>query len=493
MGLARWSAIVAAAAVAGAGIATGGTAATLGGAIAGLTVVGALATRLRIPQRVGVLAIEAPIVLLALSSLVFRMRDTNAISNNPLDSAGLFRMGCIGLATLLAVMAIMRSDVRGKMATLRRARPLWTYVGYLVIATIGITQSVFPLLTAFRVVNLVLALFVIVAAYLTMGEEGLDRAEKTIFWFMIAHLATAWIGVVIAPGLAIRPASPIPFRIEGVLPAMASDRIGEYGAIIFLWCYAARNGVLRDHIVPTRRMALALEGFGIASLLAAQYRTGYLAVAVGLLIILALRGRVVLATAIGAAGFLLAQFGATLFAPLFSFFLRGQSVALASKLSGRTSLWSAAVPVWRESPWVGSGLETASRFEVLENLGRGFTGSLHGTWIEALVGTGALGIAFLVATLVMVLVRGYLMASRGGRLAPILIVSVLVVRSVTGSSFETFGVEAMLFMAMLMAVRVPQSFRRPQPLPSPLSPEARFPAPGGVPVGAVTARSRLRR
>lgn len=481
--IAPWIGVALLATVAGVAVSSGGPGLAIAGGIAGGAVLAAVLLRIRIPARPGVLIVEVPTVLLALSSLVFRLRDANSIASNPLDTAGLVRLAFIGTAAMLCLMALMQVNARAGLRTLRKARPLWLYLGYVVAAGIGITQSVFPLLTAFRVMNLALAFLVVLTAYLALGAEGLDRLEKTIFWFMVIHMATVWLGVVAFPAEALRPASPFPFRIEGVIPAMASDRLGEYGAIIFFWCYAARNGVIGDRVVSSRRLALGLEGFGLLCLLAAQYRTGYVAVALGVLIIIALRGRAVLATSIALFGYLVVRFGETVFQPLFAFLLRGQSIELASKLSGRTSLWSAAISVWERSPIFGGGLETASRFQVLDSLDRGFTGSVHSTWIEALVGTGLVGITLVGITMLLVIYRSYLLASRGGRWMPILVVSVLAIRSITGSSIETFGVEAILFLAIVMAVREPQPFRLDHDVideVEPVDPTLVLPAPGGT-------------
>ena len=483
-GITVWTAVLGLAIVVGVSASRGGHGLAVAGVVAAAAVVAAVGLRIRVPSRPGILAVEVPVVLLGLSSLVFRIRDTTSLSTNPLDAAGLFRLACIGGAALLCVMALLQSDIKGGLASLRTARPLWLYAAYIVVICLGITRSVYPLLTAFHAVNIVVSLLVVLTAYLTMADRGLDRLEKTIFWFIVAHVATAWLGVVVFPSEALRAASPFPFRIEGVMPALSSDRLGEYGCLLFFWAYASRNGLLRDRVVASHRIAFGLECFGIVSLLAAQYRTGYIAFGVGVLVLLALRDRVVLASGIALCGFIVIRFGQTLFAPLFAFVLRGQGVNVASSLSGRTNLWAAAIPIWKQSPIIGGGIETASRFLVLDSLGRGYTGSVHGSWIEALVGTGIVGITLLAATVALCLYRGYLLAARGGRLVPIMVLTVLAVRSITGSSFETFGMESMLFLAMLMAVRAPQPFHAPVPDIVPRDPYADLPAPGGLPRGA---------
>ena len=456
-----WAGIAALGAGVGGAVALGGRFLAAAGAAVLLVAIIAVLLNVRTPARPGAIAIEIPAVLLLVSNLVFRIRETNAIASNPLDAAGIFRTVCLGLGSMLCVAGLLMAQLGGGLLALRRARPLWTYLAYVAVAYLGIVKSVYPLLTAFRAVNLTAVVLVVLTAFFVGGEEGLERLEKVIFWFIVAHLSTAWLGALVAPAQAIRSASPFPFRIEGVFPALSSDRIGEYGVILFMWCYAARNGIVRDRVVPSRAVSLLVMGFGIASLLAAQYRTGYVMMGIGILLILAIRGRAVLAGVLASLGVFIIVFGQTLFAPLLSLLLRGQSVSLASKLSGRNTIWSAAIPVWRKSPIIGSGLETASRFEVLASIGRGFTGTVHGTWIEALIGTGIVGTILLAATVVMFLVRAYAMALRTHRLAPILVGAAMVVRSITGTSFETFGLESILFLTLVMAVRKPQLVRVP--------------------------------
>jgi O-antigen ligase len=478
-----WLGVAARAAIAGATVAMGPPAAAAAGVILLATVLAAVTLKIRVPARPSLFAIEVPVVLLWLSSLVFRIRSTTALAANPLDAAGLFRLGCIGLAGMLCLVALLQTDLHGRFAGLGRARPLWVYGVYVAVVCLGITTSVLPKLTAFHAVNIVIAVLAAITAYLLMGDEGLWRLEKTVFWCIVLHVATAWLGVIVFPSQALRAASPFPFRIQGVLPYMASDRLGEYGVVIFLWSFATRNGVRRDRIVPSVRFAYVLEVSGILTLLAAQYRTGYIALAVGILVILALRGRAIMALLIAAAGGLFVKLGPVLFQPVFAFFLRGQTANVASSLSGRTTLWSAAIPIWLQSPYIGGGIETASRYLVLGSIGRSNTGTVHGTWIETLVGTGVIGTALLAFCLIYALYRAFLLGTRSGRIAPVLILTVLAVRSITGSTFETFNFETLLFLAMVLAVREPQPFRLPRPVFDGLSadPFGGLPAPFGIP------------
>ncbi|MBA3631059.1 MAG: hypothetical protein H0W55_15555, partial [Actinobacteria bacterium] len=82
----------------GVGVALGG----VGQAMA-VVVVGAVVAAALIPMdwvgrlpRYGYLSIEVPVLLLLLSKLVFRVRDAEALVDNPVDSAGAFRLACLG-------------------------------------------------------------------------------------------------------------------------------------------------------------------------------------------------------------------------------------------------------------------------------------------------------------------------------------------------------------------------------------------------------------
>ena len=397
----------------------------------------------------GYLGIEVPALLVLFSTIVWRLRDTTSLASTPLDAAGLVRLGALGVGGLLGIIAILRGDLRGLYGRLRGTSSLWLYIAYIGVVMLGVLASSFPSLTLFRAANLVALLAVIVGAYQTAGSEAIRRLEKVVLWFMVSHLATVWFWVVVSPHQALRhTTSPFPYRIEGIFPSMSTDRIGEYGVVLFFWGLASWIGIGDDRIIRSRRASLALSGFGALSLLFAQYRTGYVAMVIGIVLLLALRRKWLWLGALAAGA------AASVAIPgVLSFLLRGQSAGVASHLSGRNVLWSAAIPVWKHSPIIGNGLETASRFDVLQGLGRGFTSTLHSTWVEALVGTGVAGTALVASSVILVGWRSFRTAIRKGRLVPFLLVSILVIRSATGTSFEALSVESMLLLILTLAVR----------------------------------------
>jgi O-antigen ligase len=143
--------------------------------------------------------------------------------------------------------------------------------------------------------------------------------------------------------------------------------------------------------------------------------------------------------------------------------LRGQTTEQASELSSRVDYWSASIPVWEESPLVGKGLLTATRFEVLAPLGDDYTSGIHSTWVEALVGTGVIGLALLILSFLVTCRRAIVEAARSGDLVPVLLLTVLGVRSVTGSTFEILSYQAIIYL--WLAISLPdEGVRRYEPV-----------------------------
>ena len=186
----------------------------------------------------------------------------------------------------------------------------------------------------------------------------------------------------------------------------------------------------------------------------AQYRTGYVAVVAGLLVYLLVGRRWVLATTVLMMAVLgvLATGPSSLGKDVEPFALRGQTTEQASELSGRKTYWTAAIPVWEESPLIGRGLLTATRFEVLAPLGDTYTAGIHSTWVEALVGTGLIGLALLALSVLVTCKRAFVAARRSGDLVPVLLLAVLAVRTITGNTFEAFSDQAIIYLWLALSL-----------------------------------------
>ena len=243
------------------------------------------------------------------------------------------------------------------------------------------------------------------------------------------------------------PAHPFPIEIVGLYPHNSSNGVGEMGAFVLLWTLGR---LVSPWNTMRTRTSVFLIAVGAVTLVAAQYRSGYIGVAVTLVVLAIARGRKVLAVIALPAAIVIGFFSfSTIVNQVQPYVLRGDSPEKAKQLSGRVYFWSKAIPVWRESPVLGRGLATATRFEVLEPLGLGKTSSIHGTWIEALVGTGVVGVTLLAVFLLALWRRALFdLASPDGRVWPALLITFITVKSITGSTFEVLGLTMLLLLCL---------------------------------------------
>src|ERR671925_156485 len=335
------------------------------------------------------LVVELPILLLLFLDVYYpHARTATDLAGNPLDAGGMAKLVAVGLAILIGGLAFATSTAAPRPTN----APFRLFVLYVVVVFFGVWSSVDP-----------------------------------------------------------PPASPLPSQIQGVYPMIASNGVGTLGVILALWSLARLVSTS-----PRERMrrpaAIALTALGVATLLAAQYRTGYAAFGAGVALLLAFRGRKTLAAAIGLFAAVAMYWGlATLGTSTEPLLLRGDTPERASQLSGRLAMWHAAIPFWQESPIFGRGLLTSTRLEVLPSIGLQNTATIHGTWIETLVGTGLVGTALLAAALVLLLYRG--VADQALSSVVNLAVGALVARALSPASFGAFGLAFSTYLIVLGACR----------------------------------------
>lgn len=449
----------------GVGVALGG----IGQALAGVVVAAVIAAALiptdwvgRLP-RYGYLSVEIPLLLLLVSKLVFRVRDAQALVDNPVDSAGAFRLVCLAIAMflgLVATLASTRPEVEPRVHL--TSRPFLLYLGYIFVVLIGAFYSRNFLLTGFRVFDLTAAVVVLAGACRVAGKQAIPRLLAVLYWFAVSLMATAWAGAVLLPSAALEQVAPrlggytpLPIRLNGVFPTLASDYLGLLAALITVWSLADLLFARRDGGGAKPFTLKVVTAFSFITLVLAQYRTGYAAFAVGLMAVLWFGRKRWAAAGVAlvlVCGAFLAMSDSS---QVQAFVLRGQTQEIVTGLNGRAGWWAAALPVWQESPLIGKGLLTATRYEVLAEIGRTSTATIHGTWIEAIVGTGVVGTSLLVICLLIMLWRSLKVAAEGD-VVPIVLLSVLLVRSATGYTFEVFGYPCLIFLALTLRLEDPQ-------------------------------------
>jgi hypothetical protein len=395
----------------------------------------------------GYFSIELPLALMLISTLVFRSRDATALANNPLDSAAIIRLVSVGAAAVVAWIGFLRPP----LDTVRVPMPpaIIPYALYIAVVFMGAPLSQDLTLTTYRGIELSVALFVVVSAVRFGGRDAVRRLERVMFVFVVALLCSVYAGLVLAPHEALICESgngPVSCILGGIFPALSPNTVGELGVVLLLWSLGLRlSGRM------STRWAAAFIVLGGVSCIASQYRTGYFGAAAVLALLLIVRGRKAFALIAVTVALLAALVNSSAIVNAAEpYALRGQNTRTVGELSGRISFWKAAIPVWEESPIIGKGLLTATRFEVLAPLGFTSTSTIHGTWIEALVGTGVVGVTLLALYLVL-LWRAALpdLFSRSGLVYPGLLVAFFTLRSITGTTFEAFTSEVPLLLLIL--------------------------------------------
>lgn len=449
-------------------IAAGGAARLAAGTGICLVLVAGLSSASRV-VRDGVFSLEVPALLLVLSTLVFRVRDADTLAANPLDSAGAVRVALVGLAFLLGAHALLLSERKADAPRQLTSRPFRIYLAYMAVVVIGAVLSTRPTLTSYRAFELLTGALVIAGALQVIGRFALKRLVSLLYWSVVGLILTVWAGVLIAPSLALSPVgerfsfgAPIPWRIVGVVPVMSANFVGTLGVLLFLWSLAYWLREDRMGVGPRPSIAGSLMFLGLVTLLAAQYRTGYAAALAGVGVLLLLRKRTGIAVLLLTVALTAGVSGVVSGSDVEGFVLRGQSAEVATGLTGRTIWWEEALEVFRESPLIGGGLLTASRFEVLAELGATTTSTIHSTWIEALVGTGLVGASLILAAFLITFRRSWAEArSPIGSVIPALLMTIVLVRSLTANTFESFGLEALLFMTVCIWMTDDAEARRP--------------------------------
>jgi len=417
--------------------------------------------------RPGYLAVEVPVLLILLSTVTLRYsfaggpRTAEELTSNPFDIFSLMKLGFTATAAALGFLALTAPQAERARVTTRPAR---FYTAYAVVVFLGIVASVNPLLTSYRAIEMVAGLVVAAGAYRTCRGDALSRIEKMIFWYSVAMILSAWVGAIIFGGAALepQPGSPIPVRLQGIFPRISHNSLGYMSVLLALWSISRLLARERE-IGPSRLISGAVAALGLVTLVASQYRTGYLALVAGAAVLLLVAGKKVLASLALVTVLVFSFAGGGLVEEAQPYLLRGQDTERASRLSGRVTYWSAAIPVWQQSPIIGGGLQTASRLVVLADLdtAKGTASNLHSTWVEALVGTGLLGVTMLALSLLIALWRALARAfDGGGRVVPAVILTILLVRTFTGGGIDGGGDTQLLYLTLLFGLR--DEYRSPK-------------------------------
>lgn len=338
--------------------------------------------------------------LTLLSALTFRIRGVSDIASEPLDAWAVFR---IAIDILVAFVLLVRLTLRRTHWPSSMARGVvgvLTVYGLVCLASTA--WSVNPPWTVYKsweyLIDIALLAAILESVDSTEDFRGLFNWTWTLYGLL---LLSVWKDVLLFPqeslhGEVLQEGAALGIRLDGVVPAISSNDVGTFSAIVALISLARLfpSSGRRAHT----SWYVVLLGGSLVTLVLAQTRSAIIGVMLGGFVILLFskRGRLgALLTFVAAPVAALFTMGGI----IWSFLERGQTQAQLATMSNRAQWWTFAWQTYLERPVTGFGAYAGGRFAVLAKLGLGLTSTMHSDYLEVLVGTGIWGMIPLLVTL----------------------------------------------------------------------------------------------
>jgi O-antigen ligase len=404
---------------------------------------------------------------LVCSTFVWRLRTTSQLNAAPLDSAAGVRVALVAIGGLLAFAALSASR-----RPIRLPLPLALLASYTAVSVVSALASPLPHTTQalYRSFELAVGVGAVVATLAVLGPRAGSSMLRLTVVLIAAIVSVVWVEAFLVPsrGWFAGP-GPLSYTLQGFLPRFESNTVGMLGGLLAVWGLAT--------IISRQRRVVWLAGAalvgGLATLAATQYRTGVLGFLVAATVVLWYGRRLWLTTLATAAVVGLSLFGVAgeVGAQAEETFSKGQPPEVVHTLNSRTLYWAAATPLIEERPTLGWGLNIGSR-EALTSIGNEGASTIANTWLEALVGTGVLGGTLLGLALLATVIRAWPRRREPHGLMVLGMLVFLVVRSLTGTTFELFGIGFLVFAALALAAG---EGARPEAEPQTAAPRDRHP------------------
>ncbi|HUB58881.1 MAG TPA: O-antigen ligase family protein [Candidatus Micrarchaeia archaeon] len=403
-------------------------------------------------------------LLLFLSGLVFRMRAAQDIDQSPLDIWAVYRIGLVTIVGLVLCFRLFFDRTRWFGALF--SGTLGILAVYALLSLVSAAWSVRPAWTIYKSIEYLVDLATISAVVVSVESLREYRKFANWTWTLLGLLAaSAWIGAIVDPSdglMAGQIVGPLTVRLEGVVPSVDANTIGEICAILAL---VALNRMLNDPEAKRDRPWYgALLMASLTTLVFSQTRADMAAFVIGLVLLLLVSHRYRLAVALGWLSavaavivFTFTNFGRS----LTDFVLRGQSSQSVQGLSGRMEVWQASFDAFLRQPWIGYGGFAGSRFVVLPGIpSQGMASTALSTYIDSLLDLGFWGPLLILIVLagaawfLLRSTRGYHVAfsDRPLALEMFVILSVIIVRSFVTSNIV--GHPALGFLTVVGFIEV---------------------------------------
>ena len=338
-------------------------------------------------------------MLLFISGLVLRTRDTQDIHSSPTDSAAGFRILLVSLVgfVLLITLGLRRNDWwRSLFSGL-----IGALTAYCLVSAVSTVWSVYPAWTLYKSLEYLVDVCLI-AAFLAI-IDSMESYRTLLNWTWTLYgllLGSVWLSAIIRPqtgflraGSMQREIGLLPIQLAGVFPVVGSNKVGDLGALLGVLALSrllTTTGTLY-RTTSDRLWYLGLLLFSFVSLILSQTRSALAGFLLGATFLLLYSKRWKLITLLSLAGTSLLTLQHVR-DKLMSFLQRGENATEIASLSSRVDWWAFAWHKFMQHPWTGLGAYAAGRFAVMSKVGDTATSSVHSDYIEILVGTSAWGL-----------------------------------------------------------------------------------------------------
>jgi O-antigen ligase len=263
---------------------------------------------------------------------------------------------------------------------------------------------------------------------------------------MLFFILSVGLGIVLDPGEAFsKMEQSTQLVVRGLAPKINSNTVTQFSAILAMLIFPIALNSKKEKA----KMAWIVFAFAIVILLLGHSRTSIFSCAIALVLSLYYSGRKIMTVLLVAFGTLSVMFLEFVLVYIY----RGQNVETFTTLTGRVTWWEKAYEFIELSPIFGHGYYAAQR--VLLN-----TGTLDSTYIDVLIGLGFSGLAIFIIPIILTAVRLFFtrpkrdetIQSRIIWLQLMAIYILLVVRSITGSTFQVIHPNLVIYMFLIVAV-----------------------------------------
>ena len=350
--------------------------------------------------------------IIFISGLVFRKRTASEGMEAPVDSAAVFRIGCVGLVGLVLLCQLFLKKVDWLGSVFRGI------VGGLIVfdlmALFSTVWSVYAAWTFYKAVEY--GVDVCMLAVVIYMCRKTDDWKKFFDWTWVLYgvmLANVWVWAILDPqdGLlkggiyGVAGIGGLGVWLQGIFPDVSSNQIAEYAACLAVVALCRLLPLNRQREKTTWYVFLFLASF--VTMIFAQTRSAVAGFCVAVFLIYLLSSRVKQGAAIvigSLVGIIATGFGDI----IFDYLKRGQSANQLESFSSRLEWWEVALQKFSLYPFTGLGMWAAARFGVLAKIGFTQTATIHSDWVEIIVGTGAWGLTpvlFVIGTGWVLLIR----------------------------------------------------------------------------------------